>query len=214
MLNLPNFLSIFRILLVPPLVVVLLTRFEDKEWWGLALFLLAAVMDFFDGFLARRRKQVTRLGTLLDPAADKILVSAAYISLVEMSPAIVPSWIVVVIIAREFAVGSLRSFAAAENLVIPAGVSCKIKTVVQIVSISLLIIHNKLEELQHVAPWLQHLAPWSLWVAMLITVYSGIEYFIRFGRLILRGEVPDSLITSSPPSSTTNPTSSAPSTRR
>jgi CDP-diacylglycerol--glycerol-3-phosphate 3-phosphatidyltransferase len=214
MLNLPNFLSIFRILLVPPLVVVLLTRFEDKEWWGLALFLLAAVMDFFDGFLARRRKQVTRLGTLLDPAADKILVSAAYISLVEMSPAIVPSWIVVVIIAREFAVGSLRSFAAAENLVIPAGVSGKIKTVVQIVSISLLIIHNKLEELQHVAPWLQHLAPWSLWVAMLFTVYSGIEYFIRFGRLILRGEVPDSLITSSPPSSTTNPTSSAPSTRR
>ena len=214
MLNLPNFLSIFRILLVPPLVVVLLTRFEDKEWWGLALFLLAAVMDFFDGYLARRRKQVTRLGTLLDPAADKILVSAAYISLVEMSPAIVPSWIVVVIIAREFAVGSLRSFAAAENLVIPAGISGKIKTVVQIVSISLLIIHNKLEELQHLAPWLQHLAPWSLWVAMLITVYSGVEYFIRFGRLILRGEVPDSLITSSPPSSTTNPTSSAPSTRR
>lgn len=214
MLNLPNLLSIFRILLVPPLVVVLLTRGEDKEWWGLALFLLAAVMDFFDGFLARRRKQVTRLGTLLDPAADKILVSAAYISLVEMSPAIVPSWIVVVIIAREFAVGSLRSFAAAENLVIPAGVSGKIKTVVQIVSISLLIIHNKLQELQHVASWLQHLAPWSLWVAMLITVYSGIEYFIRFGRLILRGEVPDSLITSSPPSSTTNPTSSAPSTRR
>lgn len=214
MLNLPNLLSIFRILLVPPLVVVLLTRFEDKEWWGLALFLLAAVMDFFDGYLARRRKQVTRLGTLLDPAADKILVSAAYISLVEMSPAIVPSWIVVVIIAREFAVGSLRSFAAAENLVIPAGVSGKIKTVVQIVSISLLIIHNKLEELQHLAPWLQHLAPWSLWVAMLITVYSGGEYFIRFGRLILRGEVPDSLITSSPPSSTTNPTSSAPSTRR
>lgn len=214
MLNLPNFLSIFRILLVPPLVVVLLTRFEDKEWWGLALFLLAAVMDFFDGYLARRRKQVTRLGTLLDPAADKILVSAAYISLVEMSPAIVPSWIVVVIIAREFAVGSLRSFAAAENLVIPAGVSGKIKTVVQIVSISLLIIHNKLEELQHLAPWLQHLAPWSLWVAMLITVYSGIEYFIRFGRLILRGEVPDSLITPSPHSSTTNPTSSAPSTRR
>lgn len=212
MLNLPNLLSIFRILLVPPLVVVLLTRIEDKEWWGLALFLLAAIMDFFDGFVARRRKQVTRLGTLLDPAADKILVSAAYISLVEQNPVVVPSWIVVVIIAREFAVGSLRSFAAAENLVIPAGISGKIKTVVQIVSIALLIIHNKLEELQH-------LAPWSLWVAMLITVYSGIEYFIRFGRLILRGEVPDSLVTSSPPpssspSSTTTPTSSAPSPRR
>jgi CDP-alcohol phosphatidyltransferase-like enzyme len=111
MINVPNLLSIFRILLVPPLVVVLLTKFEGKEFVGLALFLLAAVMDFFDGFLARRRQQVTRLGTLLDPAADKILVSAAYISLVELDPTVVPAWMVVVIIAREFAVTSLRSCA-------------------------------------------------------------------------------------------------------
>jgi len=209
MLNLPNLLSIFRILLVPPLVVVLLTKFDGKEWWGLALFLIAAIMDFFDGYLARRRKQVTRLGTLLDPAADKILVSAAYISLVEMNPHVVPSWLVVVIIAREFAVGSLRSFAAAENLVIPAGFSGKIKTVVQIVSIALLIIHNQLEK------EFGHLAPLSLWAAMLITVYSGIEYFVRFGRLILRGEVPESLSSAQIPSSTTAtpPTSSAPSPR-
>jgi CDP-diacylglycerol--glycerol-3-phosphate 3-phosphatidyltransferase len=206
MLNLPNLLSIFRILLVPPLVVVLLTKFEGKEWWGLALFLVAAVMDFLDGFLARRRQQVTRLGTLLDPAADKILISAAYISLVEQNPVVVPSWIVVVIIAREFAIGSLRSFAAAENLVIPAGFSGKIKTTIQIISIALLIIHNKLEEFQH-------LAPVSLWAAMLITVYSGIEYFVRFGRLILRGEVPESLSSSQIPSATTKPPSSASSTR-
>ncbi len=206
MLNLPNLLSIFRILLVPPLVVVLLTKFEGKEWWGLALFLVAAVMDFLDGFLARRRQQVTRLGTLLDPAADKILISAAYISLVEQNPVVVPSWIVVVIIARELAIGSLRSFAAAENLVIPAGFSGKIKTTIQIISIALLIIHNKLEEFQH-------LAPVSLWAAMLITVYSGIEYFVRFGRLILRGEVPESLSSSQIPSATTKPPSSASSTR-
>lgn len=214
MLNLPNLLSIFRILLVPPLVVVLLTRFEGKEWWGLGLFLAAAVMDFLDGFLARRRQQVTRLGTLLDPAADKILISAAYISLVEMNPHIVPSWIVTVIIAREFAVGTLRSFAAAESLVIPAGFSGKIKTTVQIISIALLIIHNQVEK------EFGHLAPLSLWAAMLITVYSGIEYFVRFGRLILRGEVPESLSSSQIPTATTappNPTattsSSAPSTR-
>src|SRR3954470_18302783 len=137
MLNLPNFLSICRILLVPPLVVVLLTKFDGKEWWGLGLFLLAAVMDFFDGWLARRRKEVTRLGTLLDPAADKILVSAAFISLVELNPAATPAWMVVVIIAREFAVTSLRSFAAAENLVIPADFSGKIKTIVQIIAIAL-----------------------------------------------------------------------------
>lgn len=208
MLNLPNLLSIFRILLVPPLVVVLLTKFEDKEWWGLALFLLAALMDFLDGFLARRRHQVTRLGTLLDPAADKILISAAYISLVEQNPVVVPSWIVVVIIAREFAIGTLRSFAAAENVVIPAGFSGKIKTTVQIISIALLIIHNKLEELQH-------LAPWSLWAAMLITVYSGIEYFVRFGRLILRGAPSSTTSSTTPAASSTPPTtpSSAPSPR-
>ena len=189
MLNLPNLLSIFRILLVPPLVVVLLTKFDGKEWWGLGLFLLAAIMDFFDGYLARRRKEVTRLGTLLDPAADKILISAAFISLVEMNPHVVPAWMVVVIIAREFAVTSLRSFAAAESLVIPAGVSGKIKTIVQIVSIALLIIYDQLGEFRH-------LAPVSLWVTLLVTVYSGIEYFVRFGRLILRGDV-----SSPPPSS-------------
>ncbi|HVR95872.1 MAG TPA: CDP-diacylglycerol--glycerol-3-phosphate 3-phosphatidyltransferase [Thermoanaerobaculia bacterium] len=183
MLNLPNILSIFRILLVPPLVVVLLTKFEDKEWWGLGLFLLAAVMDFLDGFLARRRKEVTRLGTLLDPTADKILVSAAFISLVELDPRVVPAWMVVVIIAREFAVTSLRSFAAAENLVIPAGFSGKVKTIVQIIAIALLIIYNQLGEFRH-------LAPISLWVALLVTAYSGIEYFARFWRLILRGEAP------------------------
>ncbi len=180
MLNLPNLLSIFRILLVPPLVVVLLTKFEGKEWWGLGLFLLAAVMDFFDGYLARRRKEVTRLGTLLDPAADKILVSAAFISLVEME--VVPAWIVVVIIAREFAVTSLRSFAAAEHLVIPAGFSGKVKTIVQIISIALLIIYNQLGEFRH-------LAPISLWVTLAVTVYSGVEYFVRFGKMILRGDL-------------------------
>ncbi|HYG65350.1 MAG TPA: CDP-diacylglycerol--glycerol-3-phosphate 3-phosphatidyltransferase [Thermoanaerobaculia bacterium] len=178
MLNLPNLLSIFRILLVPPLVVVLLTKFDGKEWWGLGLFLLAAVMDFLDGYLARRRQEVTRLGTLLDPAADKILVSAAFISLVELDPGVVPAWMVVVIIAREFAVTSLRSFAAAESLVIPAGFSGKVKTIVQIVAIALLIIYNQLGEFRH-------LAPISLWVAVVVTAYSGIEYFVRFARLIL-----------------------------
>jgi CDP-diacylglycerol---glycerol-3-phosphate 3-phosphatidyltransferase len=186
MLNLPNLLSLIRILLVPPLVVVLLTKFEDKEWWGLGLFLLAALMDFLDGYLARRRKQVTRLGMLLDPAADKILMSAAFISLVELGLA--PAWMVVVIIAREFAVSSLRSFASADGLVIPSGISGKVKTVVQIVAVALLIIYNQLGEFRH-------LAPISLWTAMAITVYSGIEYFVRFARLILKGETPGSLPT-------------------
>jgi CDP-diacylglycerol--glycerol-3-phosphate 3-phosphatidyltransferase len=181
MLNVPNLLSLCRILLVPPLVVVLLTKFEGKEFVGLGLFLLAAIMDFFDGFLARRRRQVTRLGTLLDPAADKILISAAFISLVELDHNLVPAWMVVVIIAREFAVSTLRGFAGAEHLVIPSGLSGKIKTIVQIVSISLLIIYQQLGEFRH-------LAPISLWVALAVTVYSGVEYFVRFGRLIVSGQ--------------------------
>jgi CDP-diacylglycerol---glycerol-3-phosphate 3-phosphatidyltransferase len=179
MLNLPNLLSICRILLVPPLVVVLLTKFEDKEWWGLGLFLLAAMMDFFDGYLARRRREVTRLGILLDPAADKILLSAAFISLVQMGEA--PAWMVVVIVAREFAVSALRSFAAAENQVIPAGFSGKLKTVVHIVAVAALIIHNQLPgELRHSSKVL-------LWAAVLIAVYSGLEYFVRFRRYFLAG---------------------------
>jgi phosphatidylglycerophosphate synthase len=105
---------------------------------------------------------------------------------------VVPAWIVVVIISREFAVTALRSFASAEGLVIPAGLSGKIKTIVQIIAIALLIIYNQLGEFRH-------LAPISLWAAMLITAYSGIEYFVRFGKLILKGEVPISLFPPSGP---------------
>jgi len=178
--NLPNLLTIFRILLAPFLVVVLLTKFDGKEFVGLGLFLVAAATDFLDGFLARRRGQVTRLGKLLDPAADKILTSAAFISLVEMNPEVTPAWIVVAIIAREFAVSSLRALAASEGVVIAAGWSGKVKTVAQVIAISLLIFYNKLDEFSH-------LAPASLWVALVISVYSGFEYFLRFRRLILNG---------------------------
>ena len=183
MLNLPNLLTIFRILLVPLLVVALLTKFENKEFVGLGLFLLASLTDFLDGFIARRRRQVTRLGKLLDPAADKILISAAFISLVEIG--IAPAWIVVTLVARDFAVSTLRSFAASEGVVIAAGVWGKVKTVAQVISISLLIISNQLGEFSH-------LAPLSLWVVLLVSIYSGIEYYYRFGHLLLRPEPPAS----------------------
>jgi CDP-diacylglycerol--glycerol-3-phosphate 3-phosphatidyltransferase len=170
--NAPNLLSITRILLVPLLVVVLLTKFDGKEFVGLGLFLLASLTDFLDGFIARRQQKVTRLGKLLDPAADKILTSAALISLVELGVA--PAWIVAVIIAREFAVTSLRAVAASERKVLAAIGSAKVKTVVQIVAISLLIIYEQLGSFEH-------LAPLSLWLAMLASLYSGAEYFVRFG---------------------------------
>lgn len=177
----PNLLSLFRILLVPLLVAVLLTKFEGKEFVGLAVFWVASLTDFLDGFIARRKKLVTRLGKLLDPAADKILTSAAFISLVELGLA--PAWMVVVIIAREFAVSSLRSLAASDNVVLGAIGSAKLKTVMQIVAISLLIIYNQLGEFEH-------LAPISLWIAMLTSLYSGAEYFVRFAPALLRRQGP------------------------
>lgn len=146
---------------------------------GLGLFLLASATDFLDGFLARRRQQVTRLGKILDPAADKILVSAAFIALVEMEMA--PAWMVMVIIAREFAVSALRSLAAADGLVLAALVSAKVKTVLQIVAISLLIISEQLGDFRV-------LGTVALWLALAATAWSGIEYFVRFGPAVVRGE--------------------------
>lgn len=187
MTNLPNILTTIRILLVPILVVVLLTRFDGKEFVGLALFLLASLTDLLDGYFARRWNVVSRFGQLLDPAADKILVAAAYVSLVELDPTVTPSWMVVTILAREFAVGALRSFAAAERVVVPAAWSGKVKTGAQIVSIALLIIYNQLGEFSH-------LAPISLWVALVVTIYSGVDYFVAYRRLLARGSGPPSAV--------------------
>ncbi len=178
MFNLPNILTFLRILLVPILVVVLLTKFEGKEFVGLGLFLLAAVTDFLDGFIARRFGLVTSLGKLLDPAADKILTSAAFISLVELGRA--PAWIVVTIIAREFAVSTLRSVAATQGLVIAASWSAKLKTFSQILAISLLIFYVQL------GSW-QQAGDVALLLALALSVYSGVEYAVKYTRTVLRG---------------------------
>src|SRR6476469_8565139 len=132
--NLPNSLTLFRIFLVPFLVVVLLTKFSGREYAGLAIFLVAAITDFFDGFIARRRNQITRLGVLLDPIADKLLMSAAFISLVELQYA--KAWMVVIIIGREFAVSGLRAIAATQGVAIPASPLGKSKMVSEVVAVS------------------------------------------------------------------------------
>jgi len=172
LLNLPNLLSIGRILLVPLLVAVLLTKFDGKEFVGLGVFLLASATDFLDGYIARRQHKVTKLGQLLDPAADKILTSAAFISLVELGLA--PAWMVVVIVAREFAVSAMRSIAASEHIVLGAIASAKVKTTLQVVAISVLIVYNQLGSFER-------LAPITLWLALLASLYSGLEYFLRYG---------------------------------
>jgi len=154
-INLPNALTLTRIFLVPFLVVVLLTKFDERETVGLIIFLTAVATDFLDGWLARRRSQITTLGTLLDPIADKLLISAAFISLVELGLA--PAWMVVVIIGREFAVSGLRSIASGRGIVIPASGWGKAKMVTQIAAVSLLILalrHEQFATPGRIALWL------------------------------------------------------------
>ena len=143
MLNLPNALTLTRIFLVPVLVVVLLTPFSEN-WFGVqrhvlgvALFLGAAFTDYLDGQIARRRGQISRLGILLDPIADKLLISAALISLVENRLA--PAWAVCIIVGREFAVSGLRSVAAADGMLISASRMGKFKMAAQVAAVALLI---------------------------------------------------------------------------
>src|ERR1700730_15186248 len=147
-MNLPNALTVSRIFLVPLLVVVMLTKFEGhlilgvpKELVGAAIFGLASLTDWLDGYLARRRKQGTMLGQVIDPLADKLLISAALISLVQMELA--SAWMVAVIIGREFAVTGLRSLAYARGVAIAASPLGKIKMVAQVVPIlGLLLAHT------------------------------------------------------------------------
>ncbi len=145
-MNLPNSLTLLRIFIVPLLVVVLLTPFSEN-WFGVprhilgvAIFLAAALTDYLDGKIARSRDQVTRLGQLLDPIADKLLISAALISLVENQLA--PAWAVVIIVGREFAVSGLRSIAATDGVVISASKMGKFKMLAQVITVALLIVSS------------------------------------------------------------------------
>jgi CDP-diacylglycerol---glycerol-3-phosphate 3-phosphatidyltransferase len=176
--NLPNALTLFRIFLVPFLVVVLLTKFTGREFVGLAIFLVAAITDFFDGWIARRRNQTTRLGALLDPIADKLLMSAAFISLVEMDPTHVPAWMVVIIIGREFAVSGLRSIAAQQGVTIAASPLGKGKMVSQVIAISLLILGYELGQFRIIGTI-------ALWAVMAFALASGVDYFSKFARAVL-----------------------------
>jgi CDP-diacylglycerol--glycerol-3-phosphate 3-phosphatidyltransferase len=182
-MNLPNALTLARIFLVPLLVVVLVTKFEGRlilgirmELVGAAIFGLASLTDWLDGYLARRRKQVTTLGQLLDPLADKLLITAALLSLVQMDLA--PAWMVMVILGREFAVTVLRGVAYSRGVVIAASPLGKFKMVSQVVAILLLILGY--DHLQRFFV----LGRIALWVAVITAVASGIDYYRRFNHVL------------------------------
>jgi len=178
-MNLPNTLTLVRIFLVPLLVVVLLTEFAGrqifgvpKELIGAAIFGVASITDWLDGYLARRRRQVTWLGQVLDPIADKLLTSAAFISLVQLDLA--PAWMVALIIGREFAITGLRSLAYTKGITIPASPLGKIKMGSQVTAILLLILGWR------PVPWLAPVGYAALWVVMLTAVVSAVDYYRRF----------------------------------
>jgi CDP-diacylglycerol---glycerol-3-phosphate 3-phosphatidyltransferase len=188
-MNLPNSLTLTRIFLVPLLVVVLLTKFEGrlilgvpKEIVGAAIFGLASLTDWLDGYLARRRKQVTMLGQVIDPLADKLLTMAALVSLVQMELA--PAWMVAIIISREFAVTGLRSLAYARGVAMPASPLGKIKMVAQVVAILALILAHDRRQPFHL------IGQAALWVVIAAALISAADYFRRFN-VILSPRVAD-----------------------
>jgi CDP-diacylglycerol--glycerol-3-phosphate 3-phosphatidyltransferase len=179
--NLPNALTVLRIFLVPVLVVVLLTRARTDEglMLGMGIFGLAVLTDYLDGYFARRRNQVTKLGILLDPIADKLLTAAAFLSLVEMDA--VPAWMVMIILGRELAVTGLRNVAAGWGHLIPASGLGKGKMVAQVVAIFLLLLarHPRFAVLH--APALA-----TLWLVVILAIVSGVDYFWSFYREVYR----------------------------
>jgi CDP-diacylglycerol---glycerol-3-phosphate 3-phosphatidyltransferase len=172
-MNLPNSLTLARIFLIPIVVAVLLTK-DIPNWvfWGASLFLVTALTDLLDGYLARRRKQVTTLGRLLDPIADKLLISSALISLVWLN--MVPAWMVVIIIGREFAVSGLRSIAAHEGFSINASPLGKGKMVAQVAAVVGILLGHKYEG------WVEATAQVLLWAVVILALVSMVQYFREF----------------------------------
>ena len=188
-MNLPNILTVARIVLVPFLMVVLLTRFEGelifgvaKEIVGAAIFGIAAFTDWLDGYLARRRSQVTQLGQLMDPLADKLLITAALVSLVQMEMA--SAWMVAVILGRELAITVLRSVAYARGVTIPASPLGKVKMGTQVFAILLLILGRQVWGF-----WI--VGQIALWVVLTTALWSAVDYYRRFSHIVTHPNVTD-----------------------
>lgn len=189
-MNIPNRITVSRILLIPVFVVIMMFNFgwgnitvfganmPVNHFVGALIFIVASVTDWVDGYYARKYNLVTNFGKFLDPLADKLLVSAALILLVELDLA--PAWIVIIIISREFAVTGLRLILAGEGEVVAANQLGKIKTWAQIVAISSLLLHNTIFTLIGVPFDLI-----TLYIALFFTIWSGWDYFYLNRRVLL-----------------------------
>ncbi|MEI6667968.1 MAG: CDP-diacylglycerol--glycerol-3-phosphate 3-phosphatidyltransferase [Acidobacteriota bacterium] len=182
-MNLPNSITLIRIFLVPLLVVVLLTKPQSgvvlgmsNQLAGAVIFALASLTDWLDGYVARRRKQVTELGQLMDPIADKLLTAAAFISLVQMGAT--SAWMVAVIIGREFAVTGMRGIAYSRGTVIASSSLGKLKMAFQVTAILLLILGHEAYE-----PFYR-LGQVAMWLVLLTSIVSAIDYYRNFNRAL------------------------------
>jgi CDP-diacylglycerol--glycerol-3-phosphate 3-phosphatidyltransferase len=186
--NLPNSITLVRIFSIPLLIWILSSgRFSsvtgEKEWLASALFIAASMTDGIDGYLARKRGQITTMGILLDPLADKLLIAAAFVVLVQLNPSLVPAWVAIVVIGREFLVSGLRSIAASEGFTIEASELGKFKMVVQIVAVVAVILDHRWKEWPiygHYFLPVHWIAYSAIWFMVCVSMVSAIDYFVAF----------------------------------
>jgi CDP-diacylglycerol--glycerol-3-phosphate 3-phosphatidyltransferase len=190
--NLPNSITMSRICSVPLLIWLLSRSFHghamygEQEIFASLLFILASITDGVDGYLARKRGQITTMGMLLDPLADKLMVTAAFISLVEFNPRIVPAWIAVLVIGREFLVSGLRSIAASEGFTIEASELGKLKMVTQVVSVVAAILDHGWNVWRFgwfILP-VHVIAVTAIYFMAMVSIISATDYFVAFWRKI------------------------------
>jgi CDP-diacylglycerol--glycerol-3-phosphate 3-phosphatidyltransferase len=188
-LNLPNILTMTRIAAIPLMAALLMSPEQPAGFWAAAVFSLASITDWLDGYLARRMGIVTIFGKFLDPIADKLIVMAALIMILPFGR--VPAWMVLVILGREIIITGLRGIASSEGIVIQASDLGKFKTIFQLVAIIGLLLHydyNWLFGIEHhlVHVNMHNVGMFFLWIATLLTVWSGVDYLARFIRVIVR----------------------------
>lgn len=179
-LNLPNFITLFRILLIPVFIILFINPTEDRSLSAAVIFVVAAMTDLLDGYVARRTGQVTRLGKLLDPIADKLLVLSALILLVNVDR--VSALVAILLIAREVAVTGIRAIAAGEGMIISAETTGKYKMALQVVAITMLILEGT-----EVSEWGNlHLAGIvTLYLSLVLGYVSGGQYILSFWKQVV-----------------------------
>src|SRR6201996_426131 len=190
--NLPNSITMSRICCIPLLIWALSSYFPfrnfhgEQEIFAALLFLLAAITDGVDGYLARSRGQITTMGMLLDPLADKLMITAAYVCLVQFNPGLMKAWVVILVIGREFLVSGLRSIASSEGFTIEASDLAKLKTVIQIVSVVAVILAHGWYEWHFgwfILP-VEWIAIAAIYFMVLVSIISAVDYFTAFWRKI------------------------------